>query len=212
VGSQQVRRTIAGLVADVLITVGLLAMLFAGYLLVWTNVTADRAAASTAAAVSARLDAGEPVPPRKGEAFGLIYIPRLKQDVWGEPIIEGVGPAQLAKGFGHYPSTPLPGEPGNSALAAHRATHGEPLRYVDRLQQGDLVHVRVQGTWLTYRLVADRLVLPTDTWVIGDQMTGELGAPQVLTLTTCHPRWGSTERWIWWAVLESSSPERPEGL
>ncbi len=203
---------LARIVADLLITLGLVTMLFAVYLLVWTNVTADRAAATAAAGVTARLDAGEPVPPQDGQAFGLIYIPRLKQDVWGEPILQGVQPAQLARGFGHYPGSALPGQPGNTALAAHRATHGEPLRFVDRLQRGDMVYIRVSGTWLTYRLVRDRLVLPTDTWVIGEPMASELGAEQVLTLTTCHPRWGSSQRWIWWGVLEASGPQRPDGV
>jgi hypothetical protein len=23
----------------------------------------------------------------------------------------------------------------------------------------------------------------------------------MITLTTCHPRWGSTERWSWWGML-----------
>ncbi len=200
----------AAVVADVLITAGVLAVAFAVYLLFWTNTTADRAAAATAKNLEASLDSAAAVRIEPGKAFGLIYIPRLRDDVWGEPILQGVDSAQLAKGFGHYPATPLPGQPGNSALAAHRATHGEPLRFVDRLERGDRVYIRMPGAWYTYRLVRDQIVSPTDAWVIGERIPDELGAEAVLTLTTCHPRWASTQRWIWWGVLESTSRTRPE--
>ncbi len=196
--------------ADVLITAGVLAIAFAVYLLFWTNTTARAAAAETATRLEAELDANAPVTVETGEAFGLIYIPRLRDDVRGTPILQGVGARELSRGFGHYPATPLPGQPGNSGLAAHRATHGEPLRFVDRLQRGDRVYIRMPDAWYTYRLVDDEIVAPQDVWVIGQQIPEELAAEQVLTLTTCHPRWASTQRWIWWGVLESTSRDRPE--
>lgn len=195
--------------ADIVVTLGLIAIAFAVYLVFWTNTTADRAAAATAARLEATLDRSEPVVVEKGQPFGLIYIPRLRQDVWGTPILQGVGARELARGFGHYPQTPLPGEPGNSGLAAHRATHGEPLRFVDRLQRGDRVYIRMPEAWYTYRLVRDEIVSPRDVGVIGPDIPDDLGVESVLTLTTCHPRWGSTQRWVWWAVLESTDGQAP---
>ena len=41
--------------------------------------------------------------------------------------------ADLAKGPGHYPGTPLPGQIGNAAIAGHRTTHGAPFCHVDEL-------------------------------------------------------------------------------
>ncbi|HZC65118.1 MAG TPA: sortase, partial [Candidatus Dormibacteraeota bacterium] len=52
--------------------------------------------------------------------LGLMEIPRLEISAVYE---EGVDDDTLAGGIGHVPGTPLPGEPGNAALAAHRDTY-----------------------------------------------------------------------------------------
>ena len=113
----------------------------------------------------------------------------------------------LAEGIGHYPGTAMPGQVGNFATAAHRATHGEPLRYVDQLQVGDNVYVQTQGYWYTYKLVRTQIVSPADTWSISPQpFDVPLASNRLLTLTTCNPRWASYERWIWWGTLSSKQP------
>ena len=141
--------------------------------------------------------------PRVGRPFALMYIPRLRDMVWGLPVVEGVGLDELAKGIGHYPGTAMPGEVGNFATAGHRATHGEPLRDIDRMRKGDRVIVETQNGWYVYELDDDRIVMPTETWVI-DPVPGEPDvAPTeaLITLTTCNPRWASYERWVWWGHL-----------
>jgi sortase A len=134
------------------------------------------------------------------------------------PVVSGVGEVQLAQGIGHYPSTALPGQVGNFAVAGHRATNGEPLRDIDRLQVGDEVIVETRDTWYVYTLERDEIVLPTDTWVI-EPVPGQPGAEptqELITLTTCNPRWASTERWIWWGSLTETIPkedgELPEAI
>ena len=53
----------------------------------------------------------------------------------------GVSPADLKKGPGHYPETPLPGQLGNSAIAGHRTTYGQPFYDIDELDAGDEIVV-----------------------------------------------------------------------
>ncbi len=208
--------TAVGVLGEVLITVGVLLLLFVVYQLLWTNVTAQRAADQAAADLqtswaqedspSGSGDSGEEpaeTRPEIGTAFALMYIPRLSDQVWGMPVLESVEMDDLARGIGHYPQTQLPGEEGNFAVAAHRATNGEPFRDIDRLQVGDAVFVETQDSWYEYTLRRDQIVSPADTWVI-DPVPGEPGATptdRLITLTTCNPRWGSTTRWIWWGDL-----------
>jgi sortase A len=119
------------------------------------------------------------------------------------PVLESVALSDLARGIGHYPQSQLPGQEGNFAVAAHRATNGEPFRDIDRLRVGDTVYVETQDAWYEYTLRRDQIVRPTDTWVI-DPVPGDPGAvptDRLITLTTCNPRWGNTTRWIWWGDL-----------
>jgi sortase A len=135
-----------------------------------------------------------------------MYIPRLSDKVWGMPVLESVSLSDLARGIGHYPTTQLPGQKGNFAVAAHRATNGEPFRDIDQLRVGDKVFVETQDSWFEYTLRRDQIVAPTATWVI-DPVPGDPGAKptdRLITLTTCNPRWGHTTRWVWWGDLTTS--------
>ena len=208
-----VRRTLS-VVGEVLITLGVVLALFVAYQLVWTNVRADRETEVARAEVeeswirpprsaSAQAPAAEAPTVQPGVGFALMYIPRLRESVWATPVVHGVTSADLTRGLGHYPTTALPGEPGNFAVAGHRATNGEPLRDVQRLQPGDLVVVETADQWFTYRLDRDRIVLPSDVWVL-DPVPGDPTATPtqaLITLTTCHPRWESAQRWVWWGTL-----------
>lgn len=210
-----------GVLGELLITLGVVLLLLVVYQLWWTNVAAQRATDSAAAQLQeswsrppqgggtspteAPQDEDEDAytQPEFGAAFALMYIPRLSDKVWATPVVEGVAAADLARGIGHYPGTAMPGEVGNFAVAAHRATNGEPFRDIDRVQAGDEVYVETRDEWFTYRLERDQMVTPRDGWVL-DPVPGEPGeAPTqpLITLTTCHPRWGSTQRWIWWGRL-----------
>jgi sortase A len=201
-----------GVLGEILITLGLVMLLMVAYQLWWTNVQADRATASAAQTLSTSWEkqaAPKPVEqrqPKVGEAFAKMYIPRLKDKVWGIPVLQGVGAEQLSQGVGHYIDTAMPGEIGNFATAAHRATNGEPFRNIDLIEKGDRVYVETQHNWFVYRLEKDRIVSPEDVWVI-DPVPGEpdeTPTRALITLTTCHPRWASYERWIWWGTLEES--------
>lgn len=206
---------VVGVIGELLITAGALLLLLVVYQLWWTNIEAARAAdqagaqlqdAWTRPPVGSTGDGGatpEYEEPEFGSAFALMYIPRLSDKVWGTPVVAGVGDAELARGIGHYPQTALPGEVGNFAVAAHRATNGEPFRDIDWLREGDEVYVETRNAWFVYTLERDQIVTPQDVWVIAP-VPGEPGATpseELITLTTCNPRWASYERWIWWGSL-----------
>ena len=111
-------------------------------------------------------------------------------------------------GLGPYPGTAMPGVEGNFAVAGHRQTDGAVLDHIDALQEGDRIHVRMVDGYYTHLYSETQIVLPTQTDVIVP-VPGEPGAPadgRYMTLTSCHPRFGDTERIIVRAELESWRP------
>ncbi|MCT1602361.1 class E sortase [Kocuria sp. p3-SID1433] len=122
------------------------------------------------------------------------------------PVIVGTTAEVLdSLGLGPYPGTAMPGEEGNFAVAGHRQTDGAVLDHIDALQEGDRIHVRTADGYYTYLYSEAQIVLPTQTDVIAP-VPGEPGAPadgRYMTLTSCHPRFGDTERIIVHAELES---------
>src|SRR6188472_1368944 len=132
----------------------------------------------------------------KGDASALVRIPRFGS-AYEVPVLEGVAPDVLARGFGHFTKSSDPGQVGNYALAAHRVTHGEPLRRMPELRPGDSVIVETVDATYSYRLDTDpdRLVIPsTGVWVLDPvPKNPEAGGPQpaqragqkLITLTTC---------------------------
>ena len=185
------------------------ALLLAGWFgwLRWTNVDAQRRATverQNLLTTWSTIPLDEPVPLQAGESFALLYIPRLRDNVWGLPILHGVSDAELRAGVGHYPSSSRPGEVGNFALAGHRTAHGEPFSAFDALQDGDEVIVRTPKAHYVYTLVRDQIVNPRDVWVITPQVaTSMLDTPSasIITLITCTPKWSTRQRWVWWGVL-----------
>ena len=155
-----------------------------------------------------------PREPEAGDTIGLLYIPRLRDDVWGVPVLHGVSADELNRGIGHFPGSSLPGATGNFSLAGHRTSNGQPFSGVDVLAPGDEVHVRTAGQWLTYVLVRDRIVGPRDTWVLDDAPVDGLPGSRVITLVTCTPRFSTRQRWVWWGVLQRSAPadDAPIGI
>lgn len=141
--------------------------------------------------------------PEGGDAVARIEIPGIGVD---KVVVEGVAVSDLRKGPGHYRATPLPGQPGNSAIAGHRTTYGAPFGDIDRLEADDEILVTtVQGTF-RYRVMAagaafpdagleferavagHLIVRPSDTWVLSDFGDNRL------TLTACHPKYSARQR------------------
>lgn len=141
------------------------------------------------------------IEPEAGAPLARISLPSLDVE---EIVVSGVRPEDLQKGPGHFPSTPLPGHLGNSALAGHRTTYGAPFRDVDRLEPGDeIVVTTIQGTF-TYLVTGTEIVAPQDSHVVA---TTDFEVAS-LTLVSCHPVLSAAQRIIVYAEmdLERSTP------
>jgi sortase A len=128
---------------------------------------ADRAAPEAPPAGDAR--------PAPGSVIGILEIPRLG---FSEIVAEGDSDDVLRVAIGHLPDTPLPWQPGNSAIAGHRDQHFRPLANV---RVGDRIRLSTRQGDFTYRLREIRIVLPTDLSVL------EPTSERQLTLITCYP-------------------------
>jgi sortase A len=130
---------------------------------------------------------GFPARPVPGGAVGFIKISRIDLDM---AFVQGVDSSDLAKGPGHYPSTPLPGDPGNVVIAGHRTTHRAPFWSIDALGPGDEIMLQTRRGTFLYRVEWVRVVEPDDVWV-----SRRTRKPS-LTLTTCFPRFSQRERLV----------------
>lgn len=161
--------------------------------------------------------ADESVEVPEGNVSALIRIPRFGDD-YVIPVLEGTSDGVLAAGYGHFSDSQKPGQKGNYALAAHRVTHGEPLRDMPELQPGDRVIVETRKATFTYKLTTggDDLVVPfTETWVLDKLPTNpDAGEPEpaqtkgqrLITLTTCSEIFHTDDRMIAFGVLEKKQP------
>lgn len=131
--------------------------------------------------------------PAVGDPVAKIEIPRIGIT---RTVVEGVSVRELKRGPGHYPSSPLPGQKGNVAIAGHRTTYGQPFHNVDKLQPGDqIITTTVQGTFV-YVVDSLEIVKPYETSVLDDKGDNRL------TLTACHPKYSLKERLIVHAKLD----------
>ena len=146
--------------------------------------------------------------PQPGEALGTIEIPDIGLE---RNIVEGIRRDDLRQGPGHYPDSPLPGQPGNVAIAGHRSTYGEPFRDLHLLQPGDLIKVSTFLGESFYQVmphtdddgneVGHFIVDPIQTEVLDDYGDNRL------TLTACHPYRSARQRIIVTAQLVSAPQE-----
>ena len=136
-----------------------------------------------------------PEPLEEGESVGILRIPKIGLE---QAVIEGVEVSDLKRGPGHYPETPLPGRPGNAALAGHRTTYGAPFMRLDELVAGDRIDVTTREGAFRYDVTQVAVVSPAQTEVLAPSDENRL------TLTTCHPRFSAAQRLIVTASLAST--------
>jgi sortase A len=153
----------------------------------------------------------------EGAASALIRIPRFGDD-YVVPVLEGTGDDVLSAGFGHFADTAGPGRVGNYAVAAHRITHGEPLRRMPELEVGDEVVVETRAATYTYELTSagDALTVPfTAGWVLaalpdnpepGGVEPEQKAGQRLITLTTCSELFHSDNRLVAFGVLVDREP------
>jgi sortase A len=215
---------VAGVVGRLMVGAGVVLLLFVAYQL-WGTGLQTRAAqnelrgtietqlaeadevpgdAERQALAEAALAAAEP-----GDPVALLRIPTIDIDY---VVVQGVDLVSLKDGPGHFPETPMPGQPGNAAIAGHRATFDAPFNRLDELVPGDTVLVATLQGQFTYTVTghpnpADpqgpelgyHIVSPTALEILDD------AGDNRLTLMGCHPRYGATERIVVTAELTDTA-------
>jgi sortase A len=129
-----------------------------------------------------------------GDPIGRLRIARIGVSAI---VVEGTATGDLSKGPGHYPATPLPGEPGTVGVAGHRTTYGAWFRHVDRLRPGDPIVLTMPYGRFTYRVERTRIVAPTALWV-----TRRVAYDRII-LSACHPLYSAAQRIVVFARLTS---------
>jgi sortase A len=220
-------RRVVDIFGRVLIGFGVLLLLFTAYQIWGTSIqeartqsglrtqlqqeTNDQAVRQALAEESAldKLPTGPPVTapstsaPAEGEPIGDIRIPVIGIN---QVVVEGTNTPDLRKGPGHYTGTPLPGEPGNVAIAGHRTTYGHPFYNLDSVKVGDpIVLTTLQGIFV-YDATGTTVVSPSDTSVVDNVFADRL------TLTTCNPRFSASSRLVVQATLAHSQLFPNSGL
>jgi sortase A len=158
-------RTTIRTVGEVLITVGLVILLFVVYEVYITDLISagkqrDATAAlddqwkggatGTATDDPQRVDHFEGLKP--GDGFAKMYIPAFGPD-FHFTIVEGTTEQALEVGPGHYNDTAYPGEPGNFAVAGHRVGKGSPFNDIDLINPCDAIIVETKRSWYVYRML-----------------------------------------------------------
>ncbi|MFF1627666.1 class E sortase [Streptomyces sp. NPDC058251] len=201
-------RTI-GCVAEVLLTIAVLSGLFLVYQLWWTNITADKDAASTAAVIRAGWSASSGSEKEINlPGIGFLHVPALGKG--GEmAVVQGTDTERLNEGVVGYYTRPVRSampwdQEGNFALAAHRDGHGAKFHNLDKVKVGDHVVMETKEKWYIYTVFA---TLPkTNSNNIGvlepiPAGSGRHTRGRYITLTTCTPVMTSEYRLIVWGEL-----------
>ena len=142
-----------------------------------------------------------------GDALTRLVIPTLGLKVL---VVEGTTPAALRAGAGHYPSTPLPGEAGNVAIAGHRTTFGRPFSHLDTMKPGDEVLLETPTTVFHYLAVKPFAGHP-NPWVTNPKdvsVVQNVPGHHFLTLTTCNPKGSARQRLVLRFELDPARTEK----
>jgi sortase A len=219
------RKTVQ-IAGELLMTAGVILLLFVAWQLWWTNVASDARQSEVVKNFAQEL--GGPVTPKPapetavpdygapavaaapghGGTIGIMYVPRFGQN-YARPIVEGTTSDVLdTLGLGHYGSTAMPGAVGNFAVAGHRQTHGAVLDNIHTLVPGDKIYVQTKDGYYVYVFRNNRIVMPSDADVLlpVPSKPGARPTERVLTMTSCNPRFGSEERIIAYSLLDHWQP------
>jgi sortase A len=219
---RRARISVVGILGEVLITAGVLVLLFLGWQLWLNDIIVGAEAQKQAVEQTREWDRAAPPPaeetpdeppvaeaPGSTEEFGQILVPRFGADFYRQ-IAEGISiRGVLNKGlFGHYPSTQMPGAVGNFAIAAHRMAYGGGLSKIADLRVGDHVFIETKDGWYQYEFRNLEYVRPSGVGVIDPvpQFPGVTPGDRLLTLTSCNPKYTAAERIIAYNVFDRFYP------
>lgn len=223
------RTSVIGVLGEVLITAGVLVLLFIAWQqwfndIVVSNDTSQKASQlsqqfqSAAPSVTAKPNAAGNygAPPTtaavaEDKEFGVLYVPRFGS-TYQVPIAQGTtttGTLNLGEA-GHYDNTQMPGAVGNFAIAGHRTTHGAPFGAINNLRVGDKIYVQTAKGYYTYTFRNLQYVKPTQVQVLQQVPDAPVvtasSTDRLITLTSCNPKYSATERIIAYGVFTSWQP------
>lgn len=214
-------RTVLSGIGQLLLTVGIVLLLFVAYELWWTGLTTkhDQSVLRTQLHRQWAQHISIKDPPL-GSGIAILRIPRFGKN-YLFVIVQGTSTDDLIKGPGHYPGTAMPGHIGNFAVAGHRTTYLHPFYNINELKVGDPIVIETRTTWFTYRVENipgtnakyQEIVSPYDSPVaypVPDQPDPNLAPTQrVLTFTSCNPRYSAAQRIVVHALLVNRTLKAP---
>lgn len=221
----QHRLSVVGVLGELLITAGVVVLMFLGWQVWLGNALSSNTQSGEAQALSqswsrgespssavpaTRPDPGPPLvqlAPANAVQFANLIIPRLGAD-YMRPVAEGIDTEVLRTGIGHYPGTQTPGEVGNAAFAAHRTGNGSPFFDIEKMQVGDSVYFEMEAGWFRYVVRSLEYVPATGVGVLEPvpQSPGIRPTDRVLTLTSCNPVFTASERIIVYSLFDTWYP------
>lgn len=170
-------RTAVRSFGEVLITIGMVLLLFVVYELYWTDVVSAGKQATATDTLNQEWARGDnplitspaaPAVPGEGssvgqqrtsaysvalgDGFAKLHIPSFGAD-YQFTILQGTSTDTLATGPGHYEGTAFPGQSGNFSVAGHRVGKGAPFNDLDLLQSCDSIVVETAQDWYVYRVL-----------------------------------------------------------
>lgn len=209
-----------GILGDLLVTAGLVLLLFVAWQLWFTDVTANRTQDATVSRLTRDFATPSSTAPATetpkavpfGSAFAIVRIPRFGAS-YARPVLEGTSRDILQEGIGHYKGSVLPGAVGNFAVAGHRTTYGRPFHDIDTLRTGDLIVVETRTAYSVYAVKRHEIVAPTDVQVVAPvpDHPGVQPTERWMTMTACHPKYSAAKRYVVFAQLVQTYPHA-EGL
>jgi len=224
------RPTVVGVLGELLITAGVLVLLFLGWQVWWNNLVLANQQSSAAAqqsqkwvddAIKAPKAAPDPetaqtdppvmAQPAPYQAFAVLYVPRLGPD-WKRVIRQTVDTERVLNsytaGVGHYIDTQMPGQVGNFAVAGHDSGWGNTFIDLSKLHIGDRIYVQTQDGWYTYTFRNFEYVQPSAVGVLLPVPREPAATPveRFMTITTCNPPFAAGERLIAYSVFQTFAP------
>jgi sortase A len=137
----------------------------------------------------------------EGGAVGRIEIPRIGASFY---LVKGTSTEDLESGPGIDEETPFPGIGGTTLIAGHRTTFLAPFRHIDELHAGSRVVLQMPYAELTYAVVGQRVVAPTDV----QAAVAPVGYTR-LVLSACTPLFSAEKRLLVSARLVRMVPRGP---
>ncbi len=132
-----------------------------------------------------------------GDAYAAIVIPSIGLDMI---VVQGTDYESLKKGPGHYLDTADPWDgTGRVGIAGHRTTYLHPFFDLDKVAVGDRISLLTRYGRYDYEVTAN-FVLPEET---AGKVLAQTDDP-TLVLTTCNPKYASSQRLIVTANLVAS--------